>query len=1605
MDCLGRLRLHFLFYTLRLITTVILCLMFVAQPLYAQNVLNLPVPGAMVSVSPAFAPTLLLGLEIDPNNPFKFQFIVDHGDEHLTPEELKKESEKVIRYFLAGLAVPEDKLWVNLSPYEGDRIVDDVFGQTEMGRDLLAQDYMLKQITASLIYPEDELGRNFWKRIYQKAFEVYGTTTIPVNTFNKVWIVPDKATVYAQENKALVIESSMNVMLESDYLAEQKNFEKKLEDRGEKGEKLEAVGSREHIVSSEKSLLTSSNPTSNLQSPSSNISTSIVREIVVPELIKEVNNGKNFTQLRQIYHSLILANWFKKNLQKSIFNKVYSDHNKVGGISIEGKEAASQIYAQYLAAYKKGVCDVMKIEYDPYMKKHVPRKYFSGGFAGSSLIVRIVGREAYEKARAVIAKRWNDGKRIFYASGVFWDKLAGAVAETLTPTTIRNSALAAVFSLIVAAAFNPALSANTIPEGKKVLDQLNLPGYVISNNTASGLDGENISPWGDGNSGDDGTAPPDLDSDEGFFKDMSIVDQQKQTVAGISYKNVSYTQYQNGQKAKATLYSALGQEIGELTVSQSGNQKMFVLSLRSDLARNLGVGITVGQLSFNSERDFELGVRNLLLVDDVRAAFANHLLTMFDRHLNDAGLVISPEQLVAVSQQIKNMDFKTQQTVYIRENAARNIMESPNYYHLTIFQPQGSRLVDDGFSLHFQIMLTPRRPPMFSFRAVKSNSDGTYQVLELQTENFSQKVANAHNLRNFPFSENVLDKVFGRLRDNFKWYFSDVKFEDFRNEEDRKIVSDIWKATQPTGSSKGEPQEVKVGVNPSLGVFTIQPPSGSNPEEAIAKNGSATFKVSLPGDSLFYKGETVWLGDGSGTMIKEKLQALVKAFQKVWSSNGIKKVFIGDVVHKTPQIEETPVDDFLSKTAKSLQGYGATHIKQNFPEASDRAGKFGTVVYVGDFRPDSLAVGIQDWSYEDVEREVFNPLLEKLKTQNQRFIGYYIETLNVQSAFLVEMMEAYAKAHPKNPIFFIIRHEEIKDETENASVDRFASLLRDQYEQSEAIANEIVGIPIGDLTGLDSLQVALRGKNGDLLAVVDGEGNPLENYQSNDTISPEQVKGEVEFDVASGNIKGYSIPKGSENIVVKVIGKEEKTSLRRSRNFDYFPLVDESKTMKGRRIGIVQETFQLLHDTLQEKIIGMGKFKGGSRPDVQMFNGRADLRGFLRHLSPEGGTELDANLRAFLDIAIAYCEQQGRPQRGDPGFRELHVPVLTDGQTSAKKTGFDFEYIKELKRYGIVIDLLVIDNASFKKEDYVLRLDKMFTGAIGLFELAAATGGIYENGLSQADPAKIYQGYIQKLEERPFLGKIPEGIGYVEITAYDKKGGILDQGIYRVKTQGDLKKFMEGQLKKSFQEKIKQEESKILSPIGLNGQSGQGMIDPATGLRPGETADVNIINPATDLPFGKPLPPVTLLDQYGNPAEILDPLAKAEKIAAKLQKDLGLEGVSNKYFVEYLLSLRTKGLEDFDVASFDAISKTERVSSSGVNNEGNQPKYGGIDFNEDQFNLKTQGKGIDMNMPFDESMLQDFNPDMIAPIIIQIVPITNPQMILGLSDQDPGKPS
>ncbi len=348
---------------------------------------RLPVPGVMVRLSPPLDPPILKGIKIHPENPFRFDFILDQGDSPSFFKEgvrgsLKQEATKLIKYFLASLTIPEKDLWVNLSPYEKDRIIPQSFGLTEMGRDLLAEDYMLKQITASLIYPEDEIGKKFWKRIYEEAAKKFGTTNIPVNTFNKVWIVPEKAVVYenAKAGTAYVVEAKLKVMLEQDYLALSKNNSNNsltlvgktelnslpLVGRVREGGDVNALGSK------------------------------VVREIIIPELTKEVNEDKNFAQLRQVYNSLILATWYKKKIKESILFQVYANKNKTDGVQytstvipakagIHFKNDIEGLYQEYLKAFKKGVYNYIKEEIDPVTQETIPRKYFSGGIGATDL--------------------------------------------------------------------------------------------------------------------------------------------------------------------------------------------------------------------------------------------------------------------------------------------------------------------------------------------------------------------------------------------------------------------------------------------------------------------------------------------------------------------------------------------------------------------------------------------------------------------------------------------------------------------------------------------------------------------------------------------------------------------------------------------------------------------------------------------------------------------------------------------------------------------------------------------------------------------------------------------------------------------------------------------------------------------------------------------------------------------------------------------------------------------------------------------------------------------------------------------------------------------
>jgi len=346
--------------------------------LNAQEMPLLPTPGIMVHLSQTMTPPILKGIQIYPDNPLKFGFIIDRGTVELSDPERQKETLKMAKYFLTSLAIPEKDMWVNLSPYESDRMVDEDVGQTELGRDMLAQDYLLKQITASLMYPQEELGKDFWDKVYKKVYEQFGTTKMPVNTFNKVWIVTDRAEVYENKNTAFVIDHHLKVMLEEDYLALEKNLSPSLT-LPTKGEGSQGAA----IDINSPPLVGGDRGGKNLSEKKvrylSSVASQIVREVIIPALEKEVNEGENFAAIRQIYNAHILAVWYKKSLKESLLGRVYANQNKIQGVDLEDKTVKEKIYNQYIEAFQKGAVNLIKEDYDENTKTHIKRRYFSGG--------------------------------------------------------------------------------------------------------------------------------------------------------------------------------------------------------------------------------------------------------------------------------------------------------------------------------------------------------------------------------------------------------------------------------------------------------------------------------------------------------------------------------------------------------------------------------------------------------------------------------------------------------------------------------------------------------------------------------------------------------------------------------------------------------------------------------------------------------------------------------------------------------------------------------------------------------------------------------------------------------------------------------------------------------------------------------------------------------------------------------------------------------------------------------------------------------------------------------------------------------------------------
>ena len=152
------------------------------------------------------------------NNPLQIGFSLLADASHKLPkeEEQVELQTRLGRYLNTFLVLSGEHINVTLTPMDEYCGLPKLLRNTELGRDMLAQDVVLKHYAASQMHPSTVQGKKFWDKVdnlavgYQ-AFE----------SCFRVWIVPDNVTVREEtkdtQGHVTIERLGLKVMCEADY--------------------------------------------------------------------------------------------------------------------------------------------------------------------------------------------------------------------------------------------------------------------------------------------------------------------------------------------------------------------------------------------------------------------------------------------------------------------------------------------------------------------------------------------------------------------------------------------------------------------------------------------------------------------------------------------------------------------------------------------------------------------------------------------------------------------------------------------------------------------------------------------------------------------------------------------------------------------------------------------------------------------------------------------------------------------------------------------------------------------------------------------------------------------------------------------------------------------------------------------------------------------------------------------------------------------------------------------------------------------------------------------------------------------------------------------
>ncbi|MFH0728779.1 MAG: toll/interleukin-1 receptor domain-containing protein [Pseudomonadota bacterium] len=388
----------------------------ISTPVLASETIESSPGVELLEPSRPFIPVLIKGLGIS-EDAKTLEFLIDTGHSGFdvgSPEYLN-EQRKVMDYFWESLSVGVEQQWVNLSPYDSTRLLPEALSGTRLGHDMLAFDYKLKVLSASLLHPDCSSGRSYWQELYRRARAIFGTTMLPIRSFHTVTVSASRANVWVPKKSwgdeplsqavrdflagsyleaSIVVGYEMKAVCDMDVKADECMFRTK--------DGLEIMDHNTH--------------------PMNSLATEVFREVIIPIIEDELNKGESFAFGRQFFLSMILATWLKNFANENIKVREefgwYIDKNKPDPdrfstsmitaltdfgprlTQIMSKQPTGYIspddpafhvpenalyYQKYLDLFKRGLYRVVRTEMGDSSGQMIGRAYFSGALNFSAI--------------------------------------------------------------------------------------------------------------------------------------------------------------------------------------------------------------------------------------------------------------------------------------------------------------------------------------------------------------------------------------------------------------------------------------------------------------------------------------------------------------------------------------------------------------------------------------------------------------------------------------------------------------------------------------------------------------------------------------------------------------------------------------------------------------------------------------------------------------------------------------------------------------------------------------------------------------------------------------------------------------------------------------------------------------------------------------------------------------------------------------------------------------------------------------------------------------------------------------------------------------------